>query len=536
MLLQRDVVSAQAQLQQLRVDVAEAESQLGGCQAAQLLEANEQLLLSSLRLQSDAKDAAESAAAALKQASRWGVHDVLTELPNRMLMLDRLTQAIAAAKRRGQRAAVLFLDLNNFKQVNDTLGHAAGDEVLKLVAQRLTTAVRAADTVSRHGGDEFVILLTEVAQAVDAVALADKISAALGMPSRIGDQVIRLSASIGISLFPDDGDEADQLIGRADMAMYVAKRQSLRCYVFTHAAAQPELAVSGLPSLQEPLVTSALAHAEHEHHYAMLREANEHLVRAAINAQSLQSAAQQAQLRQKETLMMVAHELRNPLSPMRAAAAMLGMGRTDAQLQDRVRGIIERQVTHMARLVDDLLDMSRASTGKLRLQRGLVDMVALIDAAVGSCRPAMDARLQQFAVSMPAGALLIEGDPVRLTQVVCNLLDNASKYTQNGGEIQLAVTANEQSLAIVVSDNGIGITAEALPVVFEPFAQDQHAIAFNGVGLGLGLTVVRELVEAHGGTVAASSPGAGQGTRFVVTLPVRAADGDGVSVAAPAKS
>jgi diguanylate cyclase (GGDEF)-like protein len=494
------------------------------------------LLLSSLRMQSDAKEAAETAAAALMHASRWGEHDALTELPNRMLMLDRLAQAIAAARRRGQRAAVLFLDLNNFKQINDTLGHAAGDEILKLVAQRLKTAVRAADTVSRHGGDEFVILLAEVAQAFDAVALADKISAALGMPSRIGDQVIRLSASIGISLFPDDGEDADQLIGRADVAMYLAKRQGLRCFVFQHAAAGAELGVSGLPSLQQPLVTTALAHAEHEHNYAMLREANEHLVRAAITAQTLQQASQQAQLRQKETLMMVAHELRNPLSPMRAAAAMLGMGRTDAQLQHRVQVIIERQVTHMTRLVDDLLDISRASTGKLRLERGPVDMIALIDGAISACRPAMDARLQQFAVSMPAGTLQIEGDAVRLTQVVCNLLDNASKYTQNGGEIQLAVTATAQSMAIVVSDNGIGITAESMPMVFEPFAQDKHAIAFNGVGLGLGLTVVRELVEAHGGTVAASSPGAGQGTRFMVTLPVRALDDDSASSDAPLES
>src|SRR5204862_3814417 len=142
---------------------------------------------------SDAKDAAESAAAALKQASRWGVHDVLTELPNRMLMLDRLTQAIAAAKRRGQRAAVLFLDLNNFKQVNDTLGHAAGDEVLKLVARCLVSSVRDADTVSRHGGDEFVILLTELAQPSDAALIADKLIAALGVPTRLGDHVLRLT-------------------------------------------------------------------------------------------------------------------------------------------------------------------------------------------------------------------------------------------------------------------------------------------------------------------------------------------------------
>jgi diguanylate cyclase (GGDEF)-like protein len=217
-----------------RADVLGAGLLPGSPEAVQLLEANEQLVLSALRIQMDADSAAEAAAHALKEASRSVELDALTGLPNRALLLDRLAQAIAGARRRRARSALLFVDLNNFKQINDTLGHAAGDQALRLAAARLASSVRATDTVSRHGGDEFVILLADVAAASDALAIAQKLSAALGAPSRVGDQMIRLTASIGISLYPDDGEDAATLIERADVAMYRAKRQGLHSLVFRH--------------------------------------------------------------------------------------------------------------------------------------------------------------------------------------------------------------------------------------------------------------------------------------------------------------
>jgi diguanylate cyclase (GGDEF)-like protein len=520
--LQRAVERARSELTQLREDVIAAQRALHGSQAAQLLEANEQLVLSAVRAQTDAEVTAQEAERALREMSRSAEQDALTELPNRLLFRDRLEQAISGAKRRGTRAALLFMDLNNFKQVNDTLGHAAGDEVLKLAAQRLRSAVRAADTVSRHGGDEFVILLAEVGGASDAAAIADKLGAALAAPSRVADRVIRLTASIGISLYPDDGEDAATLIEGADVAMYRAKRQGLRSFAFGHedhagAGAEP---MAALPSLQQPLAPHAHAQLAHERHYAHLREANEQLVLAALTAQDLKAAAEQAQARQMELLAVVAHELRNPLTPLRTAAAMLRGARADEPLLLRVQEVIERQVTYMARLVGDLLDVSRAHTGKLRVEHHRVDLSQLIDQAVGACRPAMDARLQHIGVFVPSCPLPIEGDPVRMVQVLCNLLDNASKYTQVGGEIGLSVAATEQAAVITVSDNGIGITPEALPKVFDPFVQDAHAVSFNAAGLGIGLTVVRELVEAHGGEVVASSAGTGFGSQFVITLPL----------------
>lgn len=511
-----ELEQAHAELEGLRADIRAAEAQLDGHAAALLLEANERLVLSALRARNDA----DTAAQALEAASHRAEFDTLTDLPNRVLLRDRLAQAAAAAKRRGTRCALLFMDLNNFKQINDALGHAAGDEVLKMAAGRLAASVRAADTVSRHGGDEFLVLLSEVGNASDALAIADKVGMALSEPTMLGGQVVRLGASIGISIYPDDGEDADTLIDRADSAMYRAKREGLRSFVFRHddlatAASQ----AADLRALRHPVAPHRRARAEQEYRDTLLREANENLVLAALTAQELQAAAQQAQVRQRELLALVAHELRNPLGPIRTAAALLTRARADEPLLRRVQTVIERQVEHISRLVEDLLDVSRADAGKLRIERRLIDMSALIDEAVACSRPAMDARLQHLHVFVPPGVLEIEGDPVRLTQVLCNLLDNASKYTQVGGEVGLALEEGEDVFAVAVSDNGIGIAPEALPRVFDPFVQDRHAIGFNGIGLGLGLTVVRELVEAHGGSVVASSAGCGFGSQFIVTLP-----------------
>lgn len=197
-------------------------------QASQLLDANEQLVLSMLQAHSDA----EVAARELKELAHTAETDLLTQLPNRMLLLDRFSHAIANAKRRRDRLALLFVDLNKFKQINDTLGHDAGDEALKHVAQCLTDAVRESDTVSRHGGDEFLVLLAEVSQIADVVLIANKILTALAVPWMVGSKEVQVGASIGISVYPDDGDNADTLIHRADTAMYRAKRQGLGGFVF----------------------------------------------------------------------------------------------------------------------------------------------------------------------------------------------------------------------------------------------------------------------------------------------------------------
>jgi len=519
----RELVQLQQQAEQVREvlnglqqNLVEVETSLDNSHAAQLREANEHLVQAALLAHSHA----DTVKQALEQVSRTAELDALTKLPNRPLLFDRLTQAIAMAKRIGNRVAILFIDLDDFKHINDTFGHTMGDEALQAAAHCLSSSVRDADTVSRHGGDEFLILLPDLSDASDAAVLAEKVITALARPMRLGDHVLRLAASIGISIYPDDGAEADALIHHADVAMYRAKKGSPGSVVFYGDEAIDESPHEpiALASLKRPLVRYEEALLEHELRHAQLCEANEQLVMAALNAQDLQAAAEQAHRKQTEFLAFVAHELRAPLAPIRLATSM--MVEVGTEKLPKMQAIIEHQVAHMARLVTDLLDVSRINTGKLRIECRRIDIVSILDAAIEGCRPAMDLRLQHFRLQLPAVTVEVQGDPVRLTQVISNLLTNASKYTQEGGQIRLRLVTTDTDAVITLTDNGIGISAAALPEIFNPFVQDAHAIGFNGTGLGIGLTVVRELVEAHGGTIGATSDGKGFGSQFVVTLPL----------------
>lgn len=257
---------------------------------------------------------------------------------------------------------------------------------------------------------------------------------------------------------------------------------------------------------------------EEQRLFLEMREANAQLVIAALSAQNLQASAEHTLAQQRNILTLVAHELRNPLTPISMIAGRLV--RVPSEELPRMQALIEGQVQHMSRLVDDLLDVSRASTGKLRLECRIVDVVPIIHEAIEVCRPVMNTRQLHFTVELPTCALSVDGDPVRLAQILGNLLGNAAKYTPSGGHVTLAVTARDNVLEMNIRDDGIGISAQALPFIFEPFVQDVHAIGFNGAGLGIGLTVVRELVEAHGGTVIGSSDGDGKGSTFIVTLPL----------------
>lgn len=481
---------------------------------AALRDANEQLVLAAVRAQVEVEHAE---------------HDPLTGLAMRSLLLDRFAKAGALARRHGTRLAVMFVDLNNFKQVNDLLGHAVGDVILQRAAACLLASVRDADTVCRYGGDEFVVVLTDVGAPADAVLIADKVCDALAVPTRMGDHVIRLTASIGISLFPDDGDDASDLIDHADAAMFRAKRRGACTHAFFHEDVPGDgvAPAAELTALLQPVTSVPVALVELDRQNSALREANENLVLAALSAQVLQAEAEATQQRQTEFMAVLAHELRNPLVPMRNVAAILARVSPDDAVLHKMQAIIERQVVHMARLVDDLLDVSRATAGKLRLDLAPVDMTSVIADTIDACRPAIDLRLQRLSVSVPPIAAFVRGDVVRLTQIMTNLVDNASRYTPSGGMVSVVLATMGDQITVTVTDSGIGIPAAALPGVFDLFTQDLSAIGFSNVGLGIGLKVVHELVTAHGGTVEAHSNGAGQGSQFIVRLPA-------ISAAAPA--
>ncbi|MBC7994750.1 MAG: diguanylate cyclase [Rhizobacter sp.] len=518
--MQWQIEAARALWIRLLQNVVVAEARLGNTQSAQLVEANEQLVLSAMRALIDV----DTATLALNDASRSAERDALTQLPNRLLLLDRFAQAIAAAKRNGGRMAILFLDVDHFKQINDSLGHGVGDEVLQRVAQCLSASLREVDTVGRFGGDEFVILLPEVAQASDAILVAEKVISSLATITQVGKHALRLSMCIGISVYPLDGKDAGSLIDCADAAMYRAKRMGPGGIAVHCGPSVSEATAAALPvaTKRAPVAAPTLEPAVLELHNAQLQEANTQLVLAALGAQELQLAAETTQRRQSEFMSIVADELRSPIAPNRVAAAMLGHGGIEQPLLKRLQIIVEAQAKHMSRLALDLLDGPRGATGSQKLEHSTVDMVSIINEAVDACLPHMNKRNQLLEMHLPPGPIVVNGDPLRLSKIVRNLLDNASKHSHNGCEIRLEVTiaAAGDAMLLSVSDTGIGITAQTLPHPFKPFVQDDHAIAFNGVGGGIVLAAVGAAVEAHGGSVVASSPGNGLGGQFVVTLPL----------------
>lgn len=507
-----------AELVRLRRELAEVQTDISKNEVAQLKEANGQLMLAVL----SSEAIAETAVANLADLTYVSQRDALTHTANRALMFDRLTAALDSAKKNKTRIAVIFLDLDHFRYINNTLGHAGGDVVLQLVASRLESALGDGDTVSRHGGDEFLVLLTNVPEVGDAARIAESLLAAIAIPSSVGEVRLRLSASLGIAMYPEDGVDMATLIDRADVAMYRSKGLGHGGFQFHSEAlsGKTERRSTLLQSL--PLIVRDVLPPDHENHLAELRQANEQLMMAALSAQELEAHAREANRQQIKFMAVVAHELRNPLTPIQVAASLLiDRDMNDADSLARLQMVIDGQVTHMSRLISDLMDGSRISTGKLRLERQTVEIVGILHAAIDAAQPAIEGRIQRIVVDLPATPLAFYGDPIRLAQIFSNLLDNASKYTPQGGEIAVSLEVSDKRLTITVSDNGIGISAETLPTIFELFVQGARAIDHSVGGLGIGLAVVRELVEAHDGTVVGTSAGPNLGSEFVVTLPTQ---------------
>ncbi len=225
--------------------------------------------------------------------------------------------------------------------------------------------------------------------------------------------------------------------------------------------------------------------------------------------------------RQKdEFLAMLSHELRNPLAPMRNALYLLKRAQQDPQTAAVARDVLERQMHQLIRLVDDLLDVSRIIRGKIDLRRERIDVRAVVARAVETAQPVVDAHGHALDVSLPQEPLQVYGDAVRLAQVVSNLLTNAAKYSGSAARIDVAVRRDGDSALIAVRDQGVGIPRELLPRIFDLFVQGEHTLARSQGGLGIGLTLVKQLVETHGGSVTASSAGPDKGSEFSVRLPL----------------
>ncbi|MCA1595574.1 MAG: response regulator, partial [Chloroflexi bacterium] len=224
--------------------------------------------------------------------------------------------------------------------------------------------------------------------------------------------------------------------------------------------------------------------------------------------------------RTNDFLAMLGHELRNPLAPLTAAARLLQEQRQNPDSVQRYAGLIDRQVRFMARLVDDLLDVARISRGRIEIRKEPVSIAFLIREAVESCRPFSEQRAQTVDVSLAADELLVNADPARLQQVIGNLLNNAVKYTNPNGNIWITSERSGQEAVVRVRDSGTGILPDMLPRIFDTFVQADRTLDRSEGGLGIGLTLVKQLVELHGGSVEAHSAGAEQGSEFVIRLPL----------------
>mgnify|MGYP003575566604 CR=1 FL=1 len=235
-----------------------------------------------------------------------------------------------------------------------------------------------------------------------------------------------------------------------------------------------------------------------------------------------EAALRETDRRKDEFLATLAHELRNPLAPIRQAALISKSAEATEAQKRWSHDVISRQVRHMSLLLDDLLDVSRVTRGTLELRTEMTDLATVVEAAVETARPVIDAKRHRFSVEMPSDPIVFLADPIRLAQVLSNLLTNAAKYTDPAGDIRLQATADSEHVAISVSDTGIGLTPDALARVFVMFSQVQSSQDRSEGGLGIGLALAKGLVDLHGGVIEAKSDGLGAGSEFLVRLPRRA--------------
>jgi signal transduction histidine kinase len=224
-----------------------------------------------------------------------------------------------------------------------------------------------------------------------------------------------------------------------------------------------------------------------------------------------------------EFLAMLSHEIRNPLGPIQIAMQLIGSGRADAATTERARQVVDRQVKHLVRLLDDLLDVSRITRGRIELRKQSINVTTAVANALETTRPLIEADGHVLTVSLPEEPLVVDADPVRLEQIVVNLVTNAAKYTPPRGRLAVSVARELPDAVIRVRDNGVGIPADLLPHVFELFRQGERSLARGPGGLGIGLTIVHNLVTQHGGSVTARSEGPGSGSEFTVRLPLSSA-------------
>jgi signal transduction histidine kinase/ActR/RegA family two-component response regulator len=269
--------------------------------------------------------------------------------------------------------------------------------------------------------------------------------------------------------------------------------------------------------LREALAPFEMGLRGYQEANALLKQLNETL-EERVEERSV--ALREADRRKDEFLATLAHELRNPLAPVMNSLELMKDANGDVELVEQSRATVERQIGQMVRLIDDLLDVNRITRNKLELKLERVELAAILGHAVESCRPLYDRAGHELDIASPPEPIYLSADPVRLAQVFVNLLTNSCKYTEPGGQVWLSVVRQDNEVALTIRDTGVGIPREMLTKVFDLFTQVDRSLERTAGGLGIGLSLVKRLVEMHGGAVTAHSEGQDQGSEFVVRLPI----------------
>ena len=482
----------------------------------EILEASELLAVTALHATAAADESREN----LERAARPFDVDALTGLPNRALFRDRFSQALAHARRRNARVAVLFVDLDHFKEINDAHGHAVGDMIIRYVANCLKDAGRDVDTVCRHGGDEFLILLSEIGDAASAARFAEKVTTVLREPIRIGDSTFTIAASIGISLYPDDGEDQELLIQRADAAMYVAKRNGNGiAYASAH---QQTLTPTHVPAIasdsHDPIGLLEVALADAHTTIADLKATNARLELDILNAEREQVKANQAKQYQSRLLNVVAHELRNSLSPLQSAADVLTLVRMDPSLMQRLELVLKRQIGHIFTLLTDLLDVSRLNMGRLTIDLERVDVGEVIETAALQLATGFSKRDHDVRVRIETKSPFVLGDKVRLTQVVTTLLDRVSSSLKHGAAIVASLYDRNGSLVLAIAEGRDTATAHDEHAQALDLSDDLSSTTASDI-MTVAVMVVIELLKSHGGQLTVSRAEHGEVSRLQIILP-----------------
>jgi signal transduction histidine kinase/DNA-binding response OmpR family regulator len=443
----------------------------------------------------------------------FSARELLARIDSR-IELARLQARFESEREVGLREeAALLEELNRVGRV--VAAETALDRIMQTVTDAATRLCEAEfgaffHNVTNSSGESYLLYTLSGAPLEAFSKFGTPRNTAIFAPTFAGEGPVRLDDVTKDPRYGQNRPHRGMPEGHLPVRSYLAVPVSVRSgrvsggLFFGHSAIgvfdeRAERIATGIASLAAVAMQNAELHRQREELIDKLRDADR---------------------RKDEFLATLSHELRNPLAPLRNSLNLLMVSGRAVTMTEPLREMMERQVNHLVRLVDDLLEMSRISRGLLELRKEPSELGAIIRTAIETSQPLVDSGRHELAVSQPGEPIWVDGDPVRLAQVVSNLLNNAAKYTDPGGKISLEVTPSAPGVNIVVKDNGVGIAKDSLGEVFEMFSRGERTSSRSQGGLGIGLALARRLVEMHGGAISAESEGPGRGSTFRVTLPV----------------